>query len=87
MMSETFNPHLRAAILEAVDNQITDDNPPETRQAYERLLREGISAEDAKSLIGNVVVVEIFEVLKRREPFNPERFVQLLNRLPELPEE
>jgi len=87
MMSENFNPHLRAAILEVVDNQITNDNPPETRQTYERLLREGISAYDAKSLIGSVVAVEIFEVLKRQEPFNPQRFVQALNRLPELPEE
>lgn len=86
-MSENFNPHLRAAILEVVDNQITNDNPPETRQTYERLLREGISAYDAKSLIGSVVAVEIFEVLKRQEPFNPQRFVQALNRLPELPEE
>jgi hypothetical protein len=87
MMSENFNPHLRAAILEVVDNQITNDNPPETRQTYDRLLREGISAYDAKSLIGSVVAVEIFEVLKRQEPFNPQRFVQALNRLPELPKE
>ncbi len=86
-MSENFNPHLRAAILEVVDNQITNDNPPETRQTYDRLLREGISAYDAKSLIGSVVAVEIFEVLKRQEPFNPQRFVQALNRLPELPKE
>ena len=31
-MSENFYPHLRAAILEAVENQITNENPPETRQ-------------------------------------------------------
>ncbi len=86
-MSEDFNPHLRAAILEVVENQITNDNPPETRQTYERLIREGRSEDDAKSLIGSVVAVEIFEVLKRREPFNRERFIQALNRLPELPEE
>lgn len=86
-MSEDFNPHLRAAILEAVENQITNDNPPETRLTYERLLREGISEDDAKVLIGSVVAVEIFEVVNRREPFNQERFVKALNRLPELPEE
>ena len=86
-MSEDFNPHLRAAILEAVENQIANDNPPETRLTYARLLREGISEDDAKVLIGSVVAVEIFEVVNRREPFNQERFVKALNRLPELPEE
>jgi len=86
MMSKDYNPHLRAAILEVVENQITNDSPPETRQTYKRLMHEGISEDDAKSLIGSVVAVEIFEVLKRQEPFNPERFTQALNRLPELPE-
>jgi len=86
-MSKNFNPHLRAAILEVVENQLAGNTPPETRQTYERLMREGRSEDDAKSLIGSVVAVEVFEVLKRQEPFNHERFVQALNRLPELPEE
>lgn len=86
-MSNDFNPHLRAAILEVGENQISNDNPPETRQTYDRLMREGRSEDDAKSLIGSVVAIEIFEVLKRQEPFNHERFVKALNRLPELPEE
>lgn len=86
-MSKDFNPYLHAAILEVVENQLANNTPPETRQTYERLMREGRSEDDAKSLIGSVVAVEIFEVLKRQEPFNHERFVQALNRLPELPEE
>ncbi len=86
-MSAKFNPHLQAAILEAVENQLAGNNPPETRQTYERLLREGYSEHDAKVLLAGVVAVEIFEVLNRQEPFNHTRFVQALNRLPELPEE
>jgi hypothetical protein len=86
-MSDDFNPHLRAAILEAVQNQITNNNPPETRQTYERLLREGKSEDDAKVLIASVVIVEMFEVVSHREPFDHERFVQALNKLPELPGE
>ena len=34
----TFNPHLKAAILEVVENQIRNSDPPETRQTLERLL-------------------------------------------------
>jgi hypothetical protein len=85
-MSKDFNPHLRAALLEAVDNQLKNNNPPETRQTYERLQREGKSEHDAKMLIASVVAVEIFEVVNRREPYNNERFIQALSRLPELPE-
>jgi len=85
-MSADFNPHLRAALLEAVENQLKNNNPPETRQTFERLIREGISEQDAKVLIASVVAVEIFEVVNRREPYNSERFVQALSRLPELPE-
>ena len=28
------NPHLKAAILEVVENQMRDNDPPETRQTY-----------------------------------------------------
>ena len=34
----TYNPHLKAAILEVVENLIRDDDPSETRQTLERLL-------------------------------------------------
>lgn len=86
-MREEYNPHLRAAILEVVDNQLANNTPPETSQTFERLLREGKSDDEAKMLIASVVAVEIFEVLKRQEPFNNERFVKALHRLPELPED
>jgi hypothetical protein len=85
-MGAHFNPDLRDAILKAVEYQLANDNPPETKQTYDRLIREGHSENDAKLLIANVVAVEIFEVVNRREPFNHHRFVQALNRLPEIPE-
>jgi len=85
-MREEYNPYLRAAILEVVDNQLVNNTPPETRQTFERLLREGKSEDEAKMLIASVVAVEIFEVLNRQEPYKNERFVKALNRLPELPE-
>ncbi|MFI5240801.1 MAG: hypothetical protein ACHQUB_03800, partial [Candidatus Saccharimonadia bacterium] len=70
----------------AVENQLANNNPPETQQTYRRLISEGHSEQDAKLLIASVVAVEIFEVVNRREPYNHVRFVQALNRLPEIPE-
>jgi hypothetical protein len=79
------NPYLKAAILEVVDNQIAGNDPPQTRQTYERLLASGLDKPEAKRLIGCVVVSEIFDILKKGETFNLERFVAALDRLPKLP--
>ena len=79
------NPYLKAAILEVVDNQISDNDPPQTRQTYERLLASGLEEPEARRLIGCVVVSEIFAILKKNEMFNLKRFVAALERLPKLP--
>jgi len=79
------NPHLQAAIMEVVENQLRNNDPPQTRQTFRRLIEAGYSEEEAKRLIGCVVSAEIFDVLKKNEPFNLERFVKALNKLPEMP--
>ena len=81
------NPVLKATILEVVDNQLRDGIPPETKQTFERLPAQGHSAAEAKRLIGAVVASEIFNVLKRKEPYNQARFVAALRRLPKVPDE
>jgi hypothetical protein len=81
------NPYLKSAILEVVDNQLQANDPPETRQTFDRLISKGYSEEEAKKLIGCVVTSEIFDVLKKQEPFNSERFVKALNELPKLPQD
>jgi len=79
------NTYLKSAIVEVVENQLQADDPPETRQTFDRLILEGHSEEEAKKLIGCVVSSEIFDVLKKQEPFNPERYAKALNQLPKLP--
>jgi hypothetical protein len=56
----SFNPHLKAAILEVVENQIREGDPPETRQTFERLLATGYSRKQATKMIGSAVVEEIW---------------------------
>lgn len=79
------NQRLKSAILEVVENQIAANDPPEIKQTLERLIAEGFSEDEAKELIGNVVVVEVFEVLKAGKPFDIKRYAAALDRLPELP--
>ncbi len=85
-MPKNFNPYLQAAVLEVVENQLAGNDPPETSKTYERLIQEGHSEEDAKKLIGCVIAAEMFYVMKQEKPFDHARFVEALDRLPEIPE-
>ena len=76
-----FNPHLKAAILEVVENQLREGDPPETRQTLERLLAAGYSRKQAIEMIGSAVVGEIWSVLHERKPFDRTRFTALLEQL------
>jgi hypothetical protein len=85
MQKAEVNPHLHAAIMAVVDNQLRSNDPPQTQQTFKRLIDAGISEKEAKRLIACVVSAEIFDVLKKQEPFNLERFVKGLDKLPAMP--
>jgi len=85
--SGEYNPYLRATFLEIVENQIRDNDPPETRETYDRLVSEGISQENAKICIAQAVCVEVWDTLKNQRPFNLKRYVKNLKRLPKEPRE
>jgi len=84
---ESENPHLKAAFMEVVDNQIANNDPPETRRTLERLISEGISEEDARIYIAQAVCVEMWDVMKNQKTFNRERYIRNLNNLPDEPVE
>jgi hypothetical protein len=79
------NHRLKSAIIEVVENQLEANDPPEIKQTLDRLIFEGFSENEAKELIGNVVVMEVFEVVKAGNPFDIKRYAAALARLPELP--
>lgn len=79
------NPRLKALILKVVGNQLRANDPPETRSTLERLVAEGYSEKDAKELIACAVTSEIFNVMKNKEEFNLQRYIDALNKLPQLP--
>ncbi len=75
------NQRLQKTILEVVENQLRENNPPETKKTLDRLLKKGYSRDDAMKLIGSVVAAEIYRILKNHEPFNEERYVKALREL------
>ncbi len=76
---------IREQIFEIIKNQIESNTPPETRQTLKRLVDSGYSDQDARMLIGQCVAVELFSVLKLEKPFNNDRYVLNLKKLPEEP--
>ena len=79
------NKRLRAEIIQVVENQLKGNKPPETKQTYDRLVKMGISKEEAKVHIGQCVAIEIFEIMKNQKPFDEKRYIKNLNKLPEEP--
>ena len=77
---------LNRIILEVVDKQIRQRNPPATKETFDRLVSEGIGEGEARRLIGCVVASEMFDVLREQKPFDEGRFVKALEKLPALPE-
>lgn len=74
-------------ILKVVNNQIRNLDPPATKETFDRLVAEGFGEDEARRLIGLVVASEIFQVLKHQQPYNGDRYVTALRKLPELPGE
>ena len=70
-------------LLEVVDNQIRENDPPETKTTLQRLIKEGYSENDAKKLIAGVVVKVIDGMLKEKETYNQEQYIKALKSLPD----
>lgn len=68
-----------------VRNQIRQNDPPETKQTYDRLIKEGFPKDEVMRQLAVVVAAEIYDVTKNKEPFNQERYIKRLNNLPEEP--
>ena len=73
------------AIVEAIENQIRDNDPPAAKQALKRLIALGESRENAMRYIASALSIEIYEALKNQTPYNESRYIKNLNALPELP--
>lgn len=79
------DPVLHAALMEMVNRQIAESDPPETRETVERLLAEGYSPEHARRMIGFLLAREFTYSMLRGKSFDIRRYVETLRRLPEIP--
>ena len=73
------------AIIEAVENQIENNDPPKVKQTLKRLRSLGISREESVKYIACALSIEIFGAVKNAEEFNPQRYNENLDKLPKMP--
>ncbi len=83
-MTDSGREALRRATYEVLENQLKDNDPPETRQTYDRLRSQGIAESEVRRLLSAIITVEIFEVVKNGRPFDRARFIERLKALPRL---
>ena len=77
--------NVREGLIEVVDNQLRDNEPPETRQTFGRLIAEGYSEDESKKLIACVLLLEMNVMMANNEVFNADRYVDGLGDLPDVP--
>jgi hypothetical protein len=73
------------ALVEAVENQIREGQPAETKLTLERLMALGETRGNAIRYIACVLASEMFEMFQQQEPFNEARYIRNLQALPKLP--
>ncbi len=82
-IQQEINKRLRNAINAVINQQIAENNPPETIETIERLQAEGFSKDEAYTLVGHLVSLEVAEQVAGEQGINMARFVAALERLPE----
>lgn len=75
------NLQLKKTILEVVNNQLNANDPPCTRDVYEKLVNAGYSKSEAKDKIGAVVLTEIYDILKQGQAFDEEQYKNSLEEM------
>jgi hypothetical protein len=75
-----------APLLQAVEEQVRTNQPPEVAATLGRLVASGHDRDEAISLIGAVLMFELNEVMQNGREFDPARYAARLAALPRLPD-
>lgn len=75
-----------APLLQAVEEQVRTNEPPEVAATLARLQSAGHDRDEAISLIGAVLMFELNEVMRHDREFDPARYAARLAALPRLPD-
>jgi hypothetical protein len=71
---EPFSPRLHIAVHQVVANRLLADDPPETWQAVQRLIRLGYDWHNIMHMISGLVTEDVYNALAEQRPFNPDDY-------------
>jgi len=74
-------------LIQAIENQIENDNPPAAKAPFNKLPLVGYEREDILNLMAHVLAIEIDAMLEEDRPFDTQWYETALRALPELPPE
>lgn len=74
--------NLHKIMIQTVEKQISDNDPPAARQAFERLVKNGTDEETAKDMIASIIAEEIYVMMKNDKKINLENYIKRLEKLP-----
>ncbi len=72
---------VKQAVLEVVESQLRNNEPPETRQTLDRLLKAGHTRQKSVELIATALLEEIWQILHENKPFDAQRYKALLDKI------
>lgn len=79
------NEILKNQIFEIIKNQLRDNNPPETKITYDKLIKNGFDDFNIRQMIGQCLAIELFDVIKNGKQYNNKRYIKNLLALPKEP--
>ncbi len=81
-MNNDSKMNVKEALFETIQNQIDNNTPKETKETFDRLIREGHPHKEAMRLIALTLVREMNDMLRSGRPFQEQRYVKALKALP-----
>ncbi|MDY0251070.1 MAG: hypothetical protein RBR45_13595 [Pseudomonas sp.] len=73
-------------LLEAIENQLSAQQPPAAQAVYNKLTLVGHTREDIVQMMAHVLAWQINEMLKAEQPFDMDAYECALRALPQLPD-
>jgi len=83
-MSDQANPTVQRILLDALREQITHNDPPDTALTLARLQSEGIAEDEAWRWLSAALLQEMALMIRDQRPFDRGEYIAALNRLPYL---
>ncbi len=81
--SDEINERLMKAFKAVIDQQIAENDPPETVETYERLQEDGFSVDESYKLIAQLIGMEVAEEIAGESGINMDRYKVALAALPQ----